>query len=290
MITGLFMAPRTCPTVRGHRPRLGGRSNATVGWLLPLALSASVGCGSGSYLGVPFPNQLPTVSVTQYPSNQLDPSTYVCEIRWSGQDADGRVLAFRYAIDPPAQSGSDTTWIETTANRQTFTFAADSVAAGLVPTGRRYHTFVVVAMDDRGAVRARTRFLRRDDHRAQRPHHEPTPLDAVAAAGVARLPGHVAGLRPRWCDLTSPGAVPVAALQREFDAVAQRDPAESGHASNPVCTAFRGLGFAGWSGHLARASRSHAGAGLSLRARRDRSSRGLVAGTLPGREPPAVRR
>ncbi|MCC6350096.1 MAG: hypothetical protein IT347_10965 [Candidatus Eisenbacteria bacterium] len=110
-----------------------------------------MGCGSGSYLGVPFPNQLPTVSVTQYPSNQLDPSTYVCEIRWSGQDADGRVLAFRYAIDPPAQSGSDTTWIETTANRQTFTFAADSVAAGLVPTGRRYHTFVVVAMDDRGA-------------------------------------------------------------------------------------------------------------------------------------------
>jgi len=57
------------------------------------------------------------------------------------------VVGFRYAIDPPSDAGSDTTWTATRANRETFTFAADSVVGS---TGRRFHSFVVKAVDDAG--------------------------------------------------------------------------------------------------------------------------------------------
>lgn len=141
----------SCPGAAQTAPREVGRPTALVGLLSLLLFGGPVACGKSGYFGVPYPNQRPMVSVTQYPSSRADPSTFYAEIRWSGRDPDGRVIAFRYAIDPPSEAGSDTLWIETTANRATFTFAADSVEGGLVPTGRRFHTFVVVAVDDRGA-------------------------------------------------------------------------------------------------------------------------------------------
>lgn len=116
-----------------------------------LALSTLAGCGTRGLMGTLSPNQRPSVSITQSPPLRSDPSNYYCEISWAGLDPDGRVVAFRYAIDPPAAAGAETAWVQTTENRRVFTFAADSVEGGLVPTGRRFHTFVVVSVDDRGA-------------------------------------------------------------------------------------------------------------------------------------------
>jgi hypothetical protein len=103
-------------------------------------------------MGALNPNQRPTVSITQSPPVRSDPSSYYCEISWAGQDADGRIAGFRYVIDPPSSEGSDTAWIQTSSNRQVFTFAADSVVGGpLGGSGRRLHTFVVQSIDDAGA-------------------------------------------------------------------------------------------------------------------------------------------
>jgi hypothetical protein len=125
------------------------------GWLASIAalvlVVAFAGCGRRDYMGVLFPNQRPTVSITQSPPTRLDPSTYYCEISWDGRDSDGRVVGFRYAIDPPAAAGSDTAWVATVENRKVFTFASDSVAGGITPVAHRFHTFVVEAVDDRGS-------------------------------------------------------------------------------------------------------------------------------------------
>lgn len=116
------------------------------------ALSAILGCGTRGMMGTLVPNQRPTVSITQSPPVRSDPSTYYCEISWAGLDPDGRVVAFRYAIDPPAAAEAETAWVLTTENRRVFTFTADSVTGGVISgVGRRFHTFVVVSVDDRGA-------------------------------------------------------------------------------------------------------------------------------------------
>jgi len=114
-------------------------------------LVLSFGCGAGSYLGSLRPNRLPVVRITEAPVAEDSPSNYVREIRWTGSDPDGRVVGYRYTIDPPGTAGSDTEWVATTANRGEFTFRADSVAGG---RGHRFHTFLVEAIDDRGATSA----------------------------------------------------------------------------------------------------------------------------------------
>ena len=45
-------------------------------------------------------------------------------MNWVGFDADGRVIRFEYAIDPPSDAGVDTEWVATTNNEQTFNFTA----------------------------------------------------------------------------------------------------------------------------------------------------------------------
>lgn len=106
------------------------------------------GCGRSSLHGTPLANQRPTVEFSRTPALSQDQSSYACEISWTGSDIDGRVVAFRYAIDPPTASSADTQWTATSDNRGTFRFAADSVIAG---QGRRFHTFVIQAIDDKGA-------------------------------------------------------------------------------------------------------------------------------------------
>ena len=99
-------------------------------------------------MGALTPNQRPTVSISQSPPAQSDPSSYVCEISWTGTDVDGRVVGFRYVIDPPSRAGSDTAWVVTTVNRRVFSFTSDSVVNG---RAHRFHTFVVESIDDREA-------------------------------------------------------------------------------------------------------------------------------------------
>lgn len=121
------------------------------GWtacLVAALAPAIAGCGSPRFLGALLPNQRPTVAISQAPPVRSDPSTYLCEISWTGLDPDGRIVGFRYALDPPAAALADTPWVDTQANRKVFSFSADSAdGAG----GRRLHTFVVVAVDDAGA-------------------------------------------------------------------------------------------------------------------------------------------
>jgi len=138
-------ARRTIPCGAGDRPRF---VRLLVSGLL---LSMVAGCGTRGLMGTLNPNLRPSVSITQSPPVRSDPSSYYCEISWAGLDPDGRVVAFRYAVDPPAAAGAETAWVQTTENRRVFTFSADSVEGELVPSGRRLHTFVVVSVDDRGS-------------------------------------------------------------------------------------------------------------------------------------------
>lgn len=118
-----------------------------VAWLVIAATS----CQNRGMMGTLIPNQRPLVRITEAPIAGSDPSSYVREISWTGSDPDGRVMGYRYAIDPPSLAGSDTAWIATADNRGVFTFRSDSVADG---RGHRFHTFAVVAIDDHGAKSA----------------------------------------------------------------------------------------------------------------------------------------
>lgn len=112
-----------------------------------LTLLGTAGCESRGFLGTPSANLRPMVVITEAPRSYPDPSSYVAEISWTGSDEDGRVVGFRYSIDPPSRAASDTAWTSTASNRVTLSFSADSLVGG---HGRRLHTFVVEAVDDRG--------------------------------------------------------------------------------------------------------------------------------------------
>jgi hypothetical protein len=123
-----------------------GRSLALAACACAVALAA--GCGRGMIHGLLPANQRPTVSITDAPRTTTGTSSYACEISWAGFDPDGRVSAFRYAIDPPTAAGADTHWVTTNDNRGVFSFRADSVVGAV---GHRFHTFVVESIDDRAA-------------------------------------------------------------------------------------------------------------------------------------------
>lgn len=101
-----------------------------------------------------LPNQPPTVTLTSAPAPGSTIGNYSYDIRWSGRDVDGRIDHFLVAVDPPARSGSDTTWTATTLNRQVFVFSADSLPSDSSLYAHRFHTVVVKAVDDQGATSA----------------------------------------------------------------------------------------------------------------------------------------
>jgi hypothetical protein len=123
--------------------------------LLMIGLAASVlpACSRREVMGLPRPNARPTVELTQAPVAGSSVGTYAYEVSWAGYDEDGRIARFQYAVDPPSVEGAETTWVATTANRQTFAFLADSVDSptNTVPMGQRTHTIAVLAVDDAGA-------------------------------------------------------------------------------------------------------------------------------------------
>ena len=95
-------------------------------------------------------NQRPTIEVTQAPASTTQPFFYAYELRWAGYDSDGRIDHFRYSIDPPTQAESETVWVKTHENRQSFLFRSDKLDSGTDQTAEGYHTIVLEAVDDRG--------------------------------------------------------------------------------------------------------------------------------------------
>lgn len=121
--------------------------------LLVLVLLAIVaaGCGKKLYSGLLPANQAPTIELTQAPASATLPYFYAYEMRWAGFDMDGTIAYYEYVLDPPTALNSDTTWVRTTKNRETFQFRSDVVDTVGATTAHGYHTFVVRAVDDQGA-------------------------------------------------------------------------------------------------------------------------------------------
>ncbi len=117
--------------------------------LAVLAWGTVSSCSDRGYMGALLPNARPTVEITQWPAQADSPSQYAFEFSWSASDADGAVMGFRWAVDPPRAVASETLWTATTENRRFFQFPADSASTGAV--AHRMHTLVVEAVDDRGA-------------------------------------------------------------------------------------------------------------------------------------------
>ncbi|MFN8588463.1 MAG: hypothetical protein U0704_11770 [Candidatus Eisenbacteria bacterium] len=117
--------------------------------LVLLALLAA-SCGKKLYTGFLPANQRPTLELTQAPAAPSQTYFYAYEMRWAGFDMDGSVAYYEYAVDPPGRTGSDTAWVKTTKNRETFQFRSDVVDTVGAPTAHGYHTFVVRAVDDAG--------------------------------------------------------------------------------------------------------------------------------------------
>lgn len=121
--------------------------------LAALTLAGIIGCGKGPVLA-PLANQRPRVEITQAPSDPHQPFFYAYEIRWAGFDTDGRVDHFLYCVDPPTEAEVDTPWVRTTENRQSFLFRSEFADSLASPTAKGFHTFVLKAVDDRGAESA----------------------------------------------------------------------------------------------------------------------------------------
>jgi hypothetical protein len=116
-----------------------------------LLVVLGVSCSKPMLHGVAIANERPTVELSQVPLAGDTAGTYVYELSWAGFDADGHILRFQYAVDPPADAGTDTVWVSTTANRHTFVFRADSAASGAAGRLYGFHTVAVIAWDDGGA-------------------------------------------------------------------------------------------------------------------------------------------
>lgn len=138
--------------VRAQRDEFGRSSVSLRSWGFAVFIAlACAGCAHSNLVGTLLANQRPVVAFSRTPALSQETSSYSCEISWTGSDVDGRVVSFRYAIDPLSSASAETLWTSTTANRGTFRFTADSIVAG---GGRRFHTFVIQAVDDGGAKSA----------------------------------------------------------------------------------------------------------------------------------------
>ncbi len=109
--------------------------------LAVLAVSLAVGCSSGP--GQPGANRPPETGLVFV--GDVDTTLYIQEIRWWGSDPDGEVVGFYYRWVPSVPDSTfDTTWVFTTAARDSFTLPTRS--------GLAVYTFYVAALDERGAL------------------------------------------------------------------------------------------------------------------------------------------
>jgi hypothetical protein len=114
------------------------------------AAMAVTGCSSKTMQKMFVPNQPPTVRLTSAPYDTAGRYFYAYKLNWIGNDPDGRVEYFLYAIDPPFD-GSPITWTKTTKNEQIIFFSSktpdplDSLVKAVT-----YHTFAIRAVDNSG--------------------------------------------------------------------------------------------------------------------------------------------
>src|SRR5262245_50561708 len=107
----------------------------------------------------------PEVRLTQAPVNSTDPNFYAYRMNWVGYDPDGRVDHFLISVDPPNPDSADVNlywdkekkhpvWAPTNKNEEIVFFKAtrpESLAPEIFPNANDYHTFAIVAVDDKGA-------------------------------------------------------------------------------------------------------------------------------------------
>ena len=132
------------------------RTAVQAGALLLLGAFALSGCSKKTG-GLLIPNLRPSVELTSAPvaPDPNNPYFYAYRVNWSGEDPDGRIDHFEYAIDP---TNTDTTWISTKKNEEIIFFRAsqpDSIRGTNPPTASDFHVFVIKAVDDKAAESAR---------------------------------------------------------------------------------------------------------------------------------------
>ncbi len=128
---------------------------------LHVALAAAgmaliAGCGEGT-TGIRVPNRPPHIRITAGPSGD-SLHIYRPTFRWAGEDSDGRVVGYEYALDDTTAVDSVVATGETSI---TLVFSADDFRDTVIEThdGRpvelsrfgRHHTFCVRAEDNEGA-------------------------------------------------------------------------------------------------------------------------------------------
>ena len=143
------------------------RNALAVAALILLGALAVTGCGKKAG-GQLIPNLPPQVELTNAPvsADHSNPYFYAYRINWSGEDPDGRIDHYEYAIDPPRVvtfdttkcSNGDTCWVSTKKNEEILFFRAsqpDSIHGTVPPTASDFHVFVIKAVDDKGAASPR---------------------------------------------------------------------------------------------------------------------------------------
>ncbi len=122
-----------------HRDRWGAFVSAVV-----LAVLIVIGCERDDTASVDR-NRPPETFITEGPENSLDPDDptdlfYRAHLAWRGEDVDGRVVGFRFAIDDTNDPGA---WQFTAQTDSVFRFPVSAV-------GSREHLFLIRAVDDLG--------------------------------------------------------------------------------------------------------------------------------------------
>jgi hypothetical protein len=129
---------------------------------ITVALAGAAGCERGAYIGEIRPNTPPTVKLTSGPL-EGDTTVYRIEFSWVGNDRDGTVQYYEFAVcdgnpfgfDPADTTGFDK-WTRTHRTDSLFRFRADDYEKNVVISGskfgryRKTHTFFIRAVDDRG--------------------------------------------------------------------------------------------------------------------------------------------
>ncbi len=124
--------------------------------LAALAAFGALGCEKSVMMGTFVANQRPRVTLTAAPVGTADTAWYSYHVYWSGEDPDGRVERFEYAIDPPAGPQADTLWIATRKNDLQIHFRATNAYYSPRHGWRSndLHRFVLRAVDNLGGVSA----------------------------------------------------------------------------------------------------------------------------------------
>lgn len=132
-------------------PKSIRRALLALAGIMPVALGLSSCSKDGT--SILIPNRPPTVELTNAPvaADRSNPYFYAYRVNWSGDDPDGRIDHYEFAVDP---TPTDTVWNRTTKNEEVVFFRASQAdpANGLNPrTASDFHVFVIKALDDDGA-------------------------------------------------------------------------------------------------------------------------------------------